>query len=72
MRVSIGGSNTANETALKGSVSVTAEEAKEHPEWLSDAGSISWDLKVEKVLTFSTGIAGAVPFIKVGSCRPLQ
>jgi hypothetical protein len=66
MRVNIGGTNTANETALKGSVSVTPEEAQAHPEWLSDAGSISWDLKVEKVLTFSTGIAGAPLFIKVG------
>uniref|UniRef100_A0A383VCP8 AttH domain-containing protein n=1 Tax=Tetradesmus obliquus TaxID=3088 RepID=A0A383VCP8_TETOB len=65
MQVSIGGSNTANETALKGSVSVTSDQANAHPEWLSDAGSITWDLTVEKVLTFSTGIAGALPLVKL-------
>jgi hypothetical protein len=65
MRVRMG-SNTANETALKGSVSGTPDKAQMHPEWLSDAGNISWDLTVDKALTFSTGIAGSPPFIKVG------
>jgi hypothetical protein len=57
MDVAISGVNTANETHLRGSVSVTPEEAAARPEWMSDAGLISWDLKVDKQLQYSAGIA---------------
>jgi hypothetical protein len=65
MAVKIGSRNTANETALKGSVRVTQSQAREHPEWLSDVGNISWDLTVQKLLTFASGPAGSVQLIKV-------
>ena len=29
---------------ISGSVRVTAEEAMAHPEWMSDAGEMEWDL----------------------------
>ena len=38
----------ACETALKGSIRITAEEAAAHREWMCDAGEMSWDLTVDK------------------------
>ncbi|HSN95304.1 MAG TPA: hypothetical protein VLR89_09630, partial [Anaerolineaceae bacterium] len=37
------GEHTATETHLVGSVKLSAEEAKAHPEYMSDAGEMSWD-----------------------------
>ena len=45
----------ACETELKGSVSVGQEEAAAHPEWMCDAGTISWDLTVDKQISFNVG-----------------
>ncbi len=45
----------ASEERLTGYVSVTEEEAAEHPEYMSDAGSMSWDLKVDKLTAFNVG-----------------
>ena len=45
----------ASETRLKGSVCVRAEEAKAHPEWMSDAGTMEWDLMVNKIIPFNVG-----------------
>lgn len=45
----------ATETALKGSVSVTEEEAKAHPEWMSDSGQMEWNLSVNKQIPFNVG-----------------
>lgn len=46
------GANVVKENYLMGSVSVTEEEAESHPEYLSDGGSISWDLTVQKPLFY--------------------
>ena len=45
----------ASETELKGSVTVGREEAAAHPEWMCDAGTISWDLTVDKQIAFNVG-----------------
>ena len=45
----------ASEKMLKGSVSVTKEEAKAHPEWMSDSGEMRWKLQVEKQIPFQVG-----------------
>lgn len=45
----------ACDTQLKGSVAVAAEDAKAHPEWMSDAGEITWDLTVDKQIAFNVG-----------------
>lgn len=45
----------AEETLLKGSISITKEQAETHPEWMCDAGNITWNLKVEKVIPFNVG-----------------
>ena len=45
----------ASETLIRGSVKVTEEEAKEHPEWLCQAGEMQWNLKVKKQIAFNVG-----------------
>ena len=49
------GDNIATDTILKGSVAVSEEDAETHSEYMTDSGSLSWDLKVEKVLSYSVG-----------------
>ena len=43
------------ETETHGSVKVTKEESKLHPEYMSDAGEISWNLKIDKMVAFNVG-----------------
>ena len=45
----------ASETALKGSIAITAVEAAAHPEWMCDAGEMSWDLTIDKQIAFNVG-----------------
>ena len=51
----------ACETALKGSIAITADEAAAHPEWMCDAGSLSWDLSVDKLIAFNVGYGASKP-----------
>ena len=44
-----------SETETRGSVRVSEQEAKEHLEYMSDAGEISRDLKIEKTIPFNDG-----------------
>jgi tocopherol cyclase len=44
-----------SETASAGEVAVSLEEAKGHPEWLSDAGTMSWKLKIHKLIPYNVG-----------------
>lgn len=53
------------ETSTKGSISVSAEDAAAHPEWMSDAGEVSWDLKIEKVTAFHVGYGASTLFRKL-------
>ncbi len=52
-----------NETASRGSISVSEEEAAAHPEWMSDAGSMSWDFTISKKTAFHVGY-GAGDFFR--------
>ena len=45
----------ASENLLRGSVSVSPEEAQAHPEYMSDSGSMKWNLKMKKITTFNVG-----------------
>ena len=54
----------ASETELKGSISITPEECSEHPEWMCDAGALSWDLKVFKMIPFNVGYGASGPLRK--------
>ena len=51
----------ASETALKGSVAISEEEAAAHPEWMCDAGEMSWDLTVDKQIAFNVGYGASKP-----------
>ena len=51
----------ASETRIAGSVKVTAEEAASHPEWMCDAGEMSWDLQVDKLIAFNVGYGASKP-----------
>lgn len=49
------------ETDLIGSVSVSKEDAAAHPEWMSDAGTMAWDLHVDKQIAFNVGYGASAP-----------
>ena len=51
----------ASETALRGSISISPEEAASHPEWMCDAGALSWNLKVDKQIAFNVGYGASKP-----------
>lgn len=53
----------ASETALKGSISITESESSAHPEYMCDSGSMSWDLTVDKQISFNVGY-GASGFFR--------
>ena len=45
----------ASDFELRGSVFVSPEEAAAHPEWMCDAGSMSWNLQLNKKIAFNVG-----------------
>ena len=49
------------ETDLIGRVSVSPEGAAGHPEWMCDAGSMLFDLKVDKKIAFNVGYGASAP-----------
>lgn len=51
----------ASETRLLGSIHILPEEAAAHPEWMCDAGTMSWDLHVEKLIPFNVGYGASKP-----------
>lgn len=57
------GACTLTETEMKGSCKVTFSEAAEHPEMMSDAGEMSWELKIDKRIPYHVGY-GASPFFR--------
>ena len=51
----------ACETELKGSISITLEEAEDHPEWMCDAGELSWNLSIDKQIACNVGYGASKP-----------
>ena len=51
----------ACETELKGSVSISSEEATTHPEWMCDAGKMTWNLSINKQIAFNVGYGASKP-----------
>lgn len=45
----------ASEKRLKGTISISEEEAAAHPEWMCDPGELSWDLALDKQIAFNVG-----------------
>ena len=53
------------ETETKGSVTVSCVDARIHPEWMCDAGSIEWDLSIRKEIPFNVGYGASGPMRKL-------
>ena len=45
----------ASEKRITGFVSVSEEEAKAHPEWMCESGTMRWNLRVDKQIAFNVG-----------------
>ena len=43
------------ETVTRGSVEISEEECEEHPEWMCQSGSMSWNLAIRKRTAFNVG-----------------
>lgn len=51
----------ACETDLVGHVRVTPEDVASHPEWMSDAGEMAFDLHLDKQIAFNVGYGASDP-----------
>ena len=50
-----------SETRLKGAISISQEDVEAHPEWMCDAGEMSWNLQVDKQIAFNVGYGASKP-----------
>lgn len=57
------GDCTCSETHMNGRVAVSKADAKAHPEWMSDAGVMEWDLRIDKQVAYNVGY-GASSFFR--------
>ena len=51
----------AGEKRIRGSIQISPQEAAAHPEWMCDAGVMSWDLKIDKQIAFNVGYGAGRP-----------
>jgi tocopherol cyclase len=56
------GDCTLSETSMKGKCSVTPEEALEHPEYMCDAGKMSFDVTINKMISYDVGYGASKLF----------
>ena len=56
-----------SETHMKGECSLTEEESNAHPEYMCDYGSMKWDIKIDKQITFNVGYGASKIFRKLNS-----
>ena len=56
---------SASEKLLCGSVNISTEAAAAHPEWMCDAGSMSWKIQVDKKVAFNVGYGAGSLFRKL-------
>lgn len=54
-----------DETKTYGNVCVSKEEASQHPEYLCEHGTMSWDLKIDKKIAFNVGYGAGKLFRKL-------
>lgn len=52
-----------SEKHTEGSISVSEEDVKAHPEWMCDAGTMTWNLDIDKKIAFHVGY-GASKFFR--------
>lgn len=56
------GINSLSETCLKGSLNISQDESTHFPERMTDAGSMKWDLTVNKKIKFDVGYGSSKMF----------
>ena len=61
------GDCSLTETHMSGFSRVSEEDAKNHPEYMSDAGDMMWDLDIDKQITFNVGYGASSLFRKLNS-----
>ena len=57
------GDCACSDTHMRGSIHLTAEEAAAHPEYMCNAGDMTWDIAIDKVVAFHVGY-GASKFFQ--------
>lgn len=57
------GSCILSETHMQGECNITEQEAEKHPEYMCDAGTMSWDIKINKKIAYNVGY-GASKFFR--------
>ena len=56
-----------SEVYTEGSVSVHSDIEKKHPEWMSDVGTMSWALEIDKKIAFNVGYGASAFFRKINA-----
>ena len=65
--IKVGDEISLSEKHMKGFCKVTEDEAKNHPEYMSDSGEMKWDLEINKLITFNVGYGASKFFRKLNS-----
>ena len=55
------GQNGVTETSMSGSCQVSAAEAAANPDWMSDTGTMRWQLGIDKTIHYSVGAGASAP-----------
>lgn len=61
------GDCACSETHMKGHVKVSEEDVAAHPEWMSDAGEMTWDIEIEKQIAYHVGYGASRLFRKLNA-----
>ena len=61
------GSCLLTEQRIKGAVHVDEMEVQKHPEWMSDSGSMEWNLRVNKLVSYNVGYGASSFFRKLNA-----
>jgi len=56
-----------SERYTEGCIDVSEEDVQRHPEWMCDAGTISWKLKIYKDIAFNVGYGASQPLRKLNA-----
>ena len=61
------GTCTLTETHMQGNCVLTEKDALEHPEYMCDAGEMSWDLEINKKIAYNVGYGASTFFRKINA-----
>ena len=61
------GDCTLSEKYMNGHCSVTEQEATKHPEYMCDAGEMSWDITIDKKISYNVGYGASKVLRKISA-----